>query len=367
MADASSRVLTSSCGTEARGPARAHTRGVRTPVRLLLGAGLVAGAVLGPAVPVLAAGTGTATVKTTAEAWYRSTPTCALPTGCVDLSTVAPSPYAPDTLHVGVNGGAEEARTYLQLDLAAIPGGTKPTGGTLLLPVAAGPQDGTRLPETAKLQACFVLDDVEEVDGAFTAPPEADCDTAAAPAVFVPAAGAAPAAFTVDLAPLAAVWQQSLPAGVLALVPAGPIAQSDTWHVAFSDRSRTGEGVSPITAALAFVSASVDTSGEAPPVVDAPAFAAPPAFDGGSSFDSGPATSFAAPSVVEGPALPAPVAQAAPAPVAAAPVSQVVPVAQSVVQQGFRYPGVFLLPLVLALGAGWIGRALTRDLTADRA
>jgi hypothetical protein len=55
------------------------------------------------------------------------------------------------------------------------------------------------------------------------------------------------------------------------------------------------------------------------------------------------------------------VAQAAPAPVSEPPVQQVVPAA-SFVQSGFRYPAVFLLPLLLAAGAAWLGRALTRDL-----
>jgi hypothetical protein len=339
---------------------------MRAASRVVLGLCLTTGAVLGPVLPVLAAGSGTATVKTAAEAWYRTSPTCGLPAGCVDL-TALPSPYAPDTLHVGVNSGQEEARTYLQLDLTKLPAGTKPSGGTLLLPVASGPQDGTRVPEMAKLQACLVLEEVTEADGPYTAPPEAACDSAAAPAVFVPAEGERPAAFTIDLSPLTAIWQQAVPAGVLALVPAAPTGPSDTWHVALSDRTRTGAGVAPISAALAFVSSSVDTSSDAPPVVDAPAFeSAPvPAIEGGTTFDSGGSTSFAAPAVVEAPLLPAPAAQAAPAPVTA-PAQQVVPVAQSFVQQGFRYPAVFLLPLLLAIGAGWIGRALTRDLVELR-
>jgi hypothetical protein len=338
---------------------------MRTTPRVLLAVGLTAGAVLGPAAPALAQGSGTATVKPAAEAWYRVTPTCTLPTGCADL-TGAPSPYPPDTLHVGVNAGTEEARTYLQLDLAKLPAGTKPSGGTLLLPVASA-EDGTRAPETAKLRACVVKGEVEEVDGSFATPPAVDCEGASAEAVFVPAAGTNPAAFTVDLAALTAAWQAGGQPGALALLPAETTAPPESWHVAFSDRTRTGDGVVPITAALAFVSASLDTSSQKAPTVAPPPFepAPAPAFES-SSADFGGDTSFAAPALSgEAPLLPAPVAQAAPAPVPA-PVQQVVPVAQSFVQGGFRYPAVFLLPLLLAVGAGWLGRALTRDLVTPQ-
>lgn len=336
--------------------------------RALLGLCLAIGAVVGPALPVLAAGSRTATVKPSAEAWYRVTPTCALPTGCADL-TGAPSPYSADTLHVGVNAGQEEARTYLQLDLGKLPAGTKPSGGTLLLPIAAGGNDGTRAPETAKLRACAVKVEVKDVDGAFTAPPQVDCEIATAPAMFVPAAGGKPAVFTIELSSLTDAWQGDVRSGAIALVPAAETAAPESWHVAFSDRTRTGQGVAPISAALAFVSTSVDTSRDVAPAVEPPPLeAAPaPAFDSGSfSSDPGGSTSFAAPALTaETPLLPAPAEVSGPAPVAA-PVQQAVPVAQSFVQQGFRYPAVFLLPLLLAVAAGWIGRALTRDLLEVR-
>lgn len=338
----------------------AHTRSMRTAPRVLLAVCLAGGAVLGPAVPAFAAGSGTMTVTPAAEAWYRATPACGLPTGCADL-TGAPSPYSADTLHVGVQGGTEEARTYLQLDLAALPSGTTPTAGTLLLPVATGSNDGTRAPASAKMQACAVKAAVQDEDGSFAKPPEADCETASAPATFVPAAGTNPAAFTVDLAALTAAWATGTTQGAVALLPAKETAPTDSWHVAFSARARTGAGVVPISASIAFVGSLTSTSDEAsvsvppPPFEPAPTTALPPA------FDAGVETTFAAPEMVSAPLLPAPVAQAAPAAVAAGAAQQVVPVA-SIVQGGFRYPAVFLLPLLLAIGAGWLGRALTRDL-----
>ena len=334
---------------------------MRTAPRLLLGLCLTAGVTVGPALPALAAPTGgTVTVKPGVEAWYRSTPACALPTGCVD-ATGAPSPYPAGTLHVGVAGGPEEARTYLQLDLGSLPSGTKPNGGTLLLPVASA-TDGSRNPETAGLRACAVTATVEEADGSFAAPPEVDCESASVAASFVPAVGENPAAFTVDLADLASTWQGSAAPGAIALLPAADSAPPANWHVAFSRKERTGDGVVPISASVAYVSDIVDTSSGAAPVVAAPPFEAAPAFESAPSFDSG--ASFASPPLtVEAPLLPQPVPQAAPAPATAPVQQQVVPVA-SVVSAGFRYPAVFLLPLLVAIALGWLGRALTRDLAA---
>ena len=47
------------------------------------------------------------------------------------------------------------------------------------------------------------------------------------------------------------------------------------------------------------------------------------------------------------------------APVAPAPQFQ--PTA-AVTVGGFAYPAVFLLPILIAVACGWLGRALTRDL-----
>jgi hypothetical protein len=334
-----------------------------TASRVLMGLCLTGATVLGPSLPAFAAGSGTITVRPNAEGWYRSTPACTLPTGCADVGTT-PSPYPPDTLHVGATAGAEEARTYLQLDLSRLPAGTKPSGGTLLLPVASG-DDGTRAPETAELRACAVKAEVTDVEGSFATPPEVDCEAASAPATFVPAEGENPAAFTVDLAALTTASQGEVRTGALVLLPAAGSAPPQNWHVAFSNRTRTGEGVVPISAAIAFVSTAVDSSRAKGPTVAPPPFESAPAVDSTSiSSDLDAGVSFAAPALsAEAPLLPPPVAQeGAPAPVAAAPVQQQVVPAASFVQEGFRYPAVFLLPLLLAVGAGWLGRAMTREL-----
>lgn len=324
---------------------------MRPVSRVLIALTLAGGAALGPAVAALAAGSGTTTTGPAAEAWYRFSPLCATPIGCPSQA----SPYAADTLHVGVNLGAEEDRTVLQIDLSSLPAGTKPAGGQLRLPVAAGAQDGSRTPETAKIRACPLYDDVEDVDGSFVDVPEPDCKAASVDAVYEPAAGEVPAAFTVDLAALAVIWQESVSPGALALLPAEAPAPTDAWHVAFSRRDREGEGVARITAAVTYVGGSVDIEEEPVPAVEAPldsAFVPPPAL---STVEAPP---LSAPAPIDVPVT-APEAAPAPAPQAAAPV---VPVA-AVVDTSFRYPGVFLLPLLLAVGVGWLGRAMTRDLT----
>lgn len=344
---------------------------MNTRRRLGLAAAVTAAA-LGVAAPALAAPGGTKTVGDSAEAWYRSTPTCALPTGCADV-TGAPSPYAAGTLHVGVLTGMQESRTYLALDLTTLPPSTKPTGGTLLLPVATGSMDGTAAPETATLQACAVSDALGASDGSFAAPPATDCKAASAPATFVPASGSDPAAFTVPLAALARAWDTGSIPGAVAVLPADGTAATATWHVAFSARTRTGEMARPIQSAVSYTSVAVNDSASTPPEVPAPPFVDAPADPGPAGFDSG--TGFAAQPVPEAPPVtqPAagPAADAAPAAVppqtAAVPVTerplQAVPAAQ-VFSAAFRYPVVFLLPLLLALGVAWTGRALTRDLTA---
>ena len=325
---------------------------MRPVSRVLVAMVLAGGASLAPAVAALAAGSGTATTGPSAEAWYRFSPLCATPVGCPSQA----SPYAADTLHVGVNLGAEEDRTVLQLDLTKLPEGTKPAGGQLRLPIAAGPQDGSRTPEMAKIRACPLYDEVKDLDGSFEDVPEPDCKAASVDAVYEPAEGEAPASFVVDLGPLAAVWQESVSPGALALLPAEAPAVTDAWHVAFSRRDREGEGVARITAAVTYVGGSVDTEEEPVPAVEAPLdpeFVPPPALQ---SVDSPP---LSAPVSVD---VPVTAPEAAPAPVTQPVAAPVVPVA-SVVDTSFRYPGVFLLPIALAVGVGWIGRAMTRDLT----
>ena len=63
------------------------------------------------------------TVPDVAEAWYAAAPidVCTTPLGCPP-DQVPTSPYPADSLHVGVAGGQETARTYLLPDFSPLTG-----------------------------------------------------------------------------------------------------------------------------------------------------------------------------------------------------------------------------------------------------
>ena len=310
-------------------------------------------------------------VKTpvSAEAWYRPLPVplpdlpCAPAAGCVVPPVVLPAanPYPAQTLHVGASGGAEEARTYVSLDTASLPFGVEVAGGTLVLPVLADPTAGTLAPETAEIQVCPATAAVQDgVEGSVGGAPGVDCTTAST-AKFSPASGATPAKFTVDLKPFAAGIAAGISSfGVLPVVEAGDAA---TWHVAFSRRDR--EGGAPIAAELlvAGSDSGEDVGTDLPPVVDAGSgdSGEPPSFDTG-SLGSGTTPDLG----IDSPPLTAPQTPLAPE------VSPEVPAPDTVVPVAAEFDGpleytpLFLLPLLLAAGVFWVGRAYTRDLSRAR-
>src|SRR3954471_4432553 len=110
-------------------------------------------------------GARTVTVADASEAWFAAGPvdTCTTPLGCPPAQAPT-SPYPADTLHVGVAGGQETARTYLLPDLAGIPFDATTTGGTMTLPIAADSGDGTVSPDAAHITACVATKPV--TDGA---------------------------------------------------------------------------------------------------------------------------------------------------------------------------------------------------------
>ena len=300
-----------------------------------------------------------AAAPTTAEAWYRSLPAlppetspCQLPTGCPPGLPAAPVPvptqYPAGTLHVGVTAGVEESRTYLTFDLPVVATDEEITGGTLTLPVAQEPEAGTALPDTARLRACLVASFVRDgVQGDATGAPAIDCATSS-PATFVPAAGDAPATFQVDLQPFVDTWGA---AGSLALVPAEAPAPSENWHLAFSGRRRDVADSSKISAEIEVEEAfSSDFEDEIDPGLPSSAdFAAGELF-----LQEDRSATFAAPPAVASDALPTD-----------APRSPEFRPAVVVVSGRFRYPGVFVLPLVIAVVGAWAGRAFTRDLARE--
>jgi hypothetical protein len=278
-----------------------------------------------------------------AEAWYRPTsPTCGLPVGCPPVAP--PSTYPEGTLHVGVLAGQEEARTYVAL---AVPADATLVGGSLRLPVGPS-EDGTTQPEGAQLRACLVTGTVKDkVSGDVAKPPTADCSVAS-PAVATQGPGGT--VFTVDLAPFVVQWTGER-TGALVLLPTEAPAQTDVWHVAFSRHDR------PVTTGLR-LSATLLVEAEraapaAPPTGPTPAVALPPITP-------------AAPPLLPGIA-PAPVGELPPvSEPAVSPPRSIRQAASLTPDDTFAYPGVFLLPPLMLIAAGWAARAFTRDLAEEQ-
>jgi hypothetical protein len=326
-----------------------RTRRMRRAGLALSGAGVaLAWLMAAPvqAAPVDGSRPASVTVGDAAEAWYAAAPVdlCTTPIGCPPPEAPS-SPYPADTLHVGVAGGQESARTYLLPDLTGLPYGATVTDGTMTLPLAAAPGDGTQAPDSARIVACLATQPVADgTQGSTAAPPKTDCGTSV-PLEY----DADGAAFTLDLTPFLAAWRSALPYG-LALVPdPDKTAVTDAWHVTFNGRERAD--VDHITSVVVYQ----------PPVT-------PPATTTGGSdteVPAGPTTGTVPPADVppadlpEQPAIGGAVADPPQvAPPAAAPVTQPVAFAHE-----FQYPMAFLLPLALLAGAVFFGRLFTRDAT----
>lgn len=355
LARTSSRVRDRLAGAPGRRASRRRIALGRTfLVALLAGAGL--------ALSVLPAGADSSIpIRPSAEAWYRPLPLpvevppvpCAPVAGCVvpPVTLPATSPYPEKTLHVGASAGAEEARTYVSLDIASLPFGATVTSGTLQLPVLEDAAAGTLAPETASIRLCLATVAVQDgVDGSLGGAPTVDC-TINSKARYVAASGSTPAQFTADLKPfVAAIVAGQSSFAVMPLTEAGDAA---AWHVAFSRRDRTGG--QPI-------SASLEIAGSGP--VDVPTDRGGP-LDGGLDsggvppIGTGSIPGFSAPGTPPGGVQPPQTLPTQPARPQAVPVS-------ATFAQPFAYPGVFLLPLVLLAALGWAARAMTRELVPAR-
>jgi hypothetical protein len=309
------------------------------------------------ATPPDEAAAGSATVGVATDAWYAAASACTQsPTGCLPAAPQTAA-YPAKTLHAGAAGGQEESRTYLTLNLTALPGGTSLTGGTLRLPIGTE-QEGSLAPDSATLQACAVTGSFkDDVEGASTAPPAIDCKKATAPAKYVAAAGSAPAMYTVDLTPFASAWTLGAATQGIVLMPATDTAAGSTWHATFSAHDRDVPAAQRITALVSYGSAAGDIS---TPFEDTTAPAAAETGTGSASFAAPPLAPVATnqvPTSSVPQTTPVIAPQAPPEPT----VQQFQPQA-AVTVGGFAYPGVFLLPILIAVACGWLGRALTRDL-----
>ena len=287
----------------------------------------------------------TRTVEDVAEAWYASSPIdiCTTPLGCPP-EQVPTSPYPDNTLHVGVAGGEETARTYVQPDLLSLPIGATATSGVMTLPVDTTGSDGTVAAETAKMVGCLVTQPFADgTAGSSGTAPKTDCKTSVR-AVY----DAKKVVFTLDIDPFLKAWSAGQPSFGIALQPdPDKVTPSDAWHVTINGRKLKGRPhvQSVITYTPAPPIPSTSSSDVAPPPAPSTTSANPPPVT--SVPDVPPATTTtgdAAPPVV-------------------APTQQGTPVAQQPVafSQEFQYPLAFLAPLALLIGAVFFTRLFTRD------
>ena len=266
----------------------------------------------------------TTSVSMLREAWYPISPTCIVPIGCGSAPTT--TSYPEDTLHVGMVGGQETARTYVSL-----PPLRGARTGELVLPVAD--DAGTEAADIANLQVCLVPTGLS--DPAPAEPPAVDCSVSSDASYLQ----GSPNYFTADLAPFLARGSAGLTLAVLPVPSAAPAA-GEAWHVALSGRDRKAAGAAPIVAQLDLGSALAGPLPNVVPPQPAPAAGPIPA----------PLPPAAVPNMVA-PALPA-VVQPAVAPDA-------VPVAapqelrrRALTIEGGTYGIVWALPLGLFL-LGW--------------
>jgi hypothetical protein len=282
-----------------------------------------------------------ATVPTEREAWYDLLNPCRIAGSC-PAEPPATRPYPADTLHVGVTAGLEDSRTYLTLDLAALPTGARVLSGTLTLPVA-GSDAGTQNATAAKLTACLVTGRINNAQGSTAAPPATDCGTRSDASLV---SGSAGPAFTIDLTRFGTRLQQ----GLAVMASEESMTAGTSWHVAFNGKSRAGGNTQPITARLAYEAPAV-SEGAGP--VGAPASRA--------------FASFSAPGTLERPSEPTITPNddgQRQRSLSAAPVAQ--PAPSTSTPGGFAYPAIFWLPLVVLAVAGYLAYGLTRRVPIRR-
>jgi hypothetical protein len=311
--------------------------GAATPLALLLTA------------PAQAASTSSTTVKDVAEAWYAASPidVCTTPLGCPPQQ-VPTSPYPAGSLHVGVAGGRETARSYVQPDLSQLPPGATLVRGVMTLHVDTSGTDGTLSPASAKILACLVTAPIPDgTQGSTSKPPAVDCTTSAKPTY-----GAKAQVFTLDLTTFLRAWTAGKPQLGIALVPnETEVGQTDAWHVTIEGRKQAG--AKPATSTISYR--------PAPPVDLGPTSVTPPPAPVPQPVAPAPAPELPPPTTTLG-SGPAPAPVVAPTQPPAAPVGQQ-PVAFS---RPVEYPVAFVAPLALLAGVVFFARLFTRDATPKR-
>ncbi|HEV3472641.1 MAG TPA: hypothetical protein VG408_05480 [Actinomycetota bacterium] len=287
-------------------------------------------------------------------AWFARAEPCLSVIDCAILPPI--SPYPEDTLHVALSGGEETARSYVALSFL-LPPDAELLGGELELPIDTDPSHGSVAPETADLIACLTDHKFKPVRGSLEKPPATKCALRKG-AIY----DEEKEVFTVDLNRFLEEWEKKGIAA-LALRPSeSALAGNESWHVVFP-ADEQAEDDAPIIEATLVYTAPADTTGgfgfnfgpEPEPE---------PANQGSSSVSSFSPPSFdtAAPSSVTQtettPSTPPSTSQ----PVDPQPLSAVAAPTAGFAGEGFAYPIIWAFPLVLLVGYGLVGRALTKEL-----
>lgn len=300
------------------------------------------------------------------------------------------NPYEAETLHVGINGGQPEARTFLYWDPFSLSDDGLATivGGTVTLPLVE--TRGVRNAQNAQMIACMNIDmPTSDLGGEFKEQPKFDCKTSV-PVEQVKDSD--PITWTVNLDPFGKKWKADPESYAGIAVVEDPEAeqspQTAAWHVAFAGQFNEKDGAKKVTADLRYEVEEFDFDFDIPVV---PEFEPPPAEDfepsGGAGFNDdagfgaddslaapgGGSGGFAAPAADPGPAfsggeaapagVPAAPADPGPAPVAAPqPQAAQQPVAAApIAEKSIKNPfGYWLLPILGLMLAGAVGWSLSR-------
>jgi hypothetical protein len=334
---------------------RRHLTGLVTAL-----AGAAAAAAL--AAPAAAANTGPVRqLPDSAEAWYATTPVvgCSAPVGCPPVAPADAQGYPANTLHAGVVGGQETARSYLEPDFTALPFGATLTAATLTVPVDTASNSGNQNVSSAQLVACLVTEPFPDgTDGSTAKPPAVDCSHPIK-AVYRAAANE----FTVNLAAYLPGWNSGLPELGVALLPATGESPAADWQVSFDGRKLAH--AAHASTLVSFLPPSSGGTGQlsgptsVPPLSTGLSAPQPVVPAGGLPPTTGTSSTLtgSAPATGSAPVV------AAPTPGAAAPGA-----APAALRGpgGFQYPEVLLLPLALLAGVVFAARLLTADATPRR-
>ena len=285
-------------------------------------------------------------------AWFARAEPCLSVIDCAVLPPV--SPYPEDTLHVALSGGDETARSYIALSFL-LPPDAELLGGELKLPIDTDPAHGSVTPETADLIACLTDHKFKPVRGSLEKPPATKCAVRKG-AIY----DEEKEIFTVDLNRFLEHWEEGGIAA-LALRPSdSALAGTESWHVVFP-ADEQAEDDAPIIEATLVYTAPADTTGgfgfDFGPEPE-------PAEEGSSSVSSFSPPSFdtaAAPPVTQTETMPS-TPPTTSQPVDAQPISAVAAPTAGFAGEGFAYPIIWAFPLVLLVGYGLVGRALTKEL-----